>query len=176
MRRFLLVDDEVNVLRALQRTLRQCVGEQDLRIEAFTEPQEALARAGEATFDLVFSDYRMPQMNGVDFLKVIREMQPEAVRLMLSASSDFEAARNAINEAEIFRYIMKPWSVADIEEAARLALERRDKALQERHMANELRAQRGEMTPQELETWRLEVQEPGITKVKWGPDGSVILD
>jgi DNA-binding NtrC family response regulator len=176
MRKFLLVDDEINVLRALQRTLRQCPGLQEARIEAFTDPREALMRIGETAFDLVISDYRMPEMDGVDFLKVVREVQPDAVRLMLSASSDFEAIKHAINQAEIFRYINKPWQADEIGEVVQLALERRDKALQDRTMANELRAQRGEMTPQELEAWRLEVEEPGITKVTWGPDGSVIID
>lgn len=176
MKRFLLLDDEINVLRALQRTLHQCVQEQDLRIETFTEPKEALARSGEIAFDLVISDYRMPGMNGVDFLRLVKEMQPDTVRLMLSASSDFDAVKNAINEAEVFRYITKPWQVTEIQEVVGVALARRDKALQDRKMANELRAQRGEMSPQELEAWRLEIEEPGITKVKWGPDGSVILE
>lgn len=176
MRRLLLLDDEVNVLRALQRTLRQCLVEPDLRIETFNEPEMALVRCREASFDLVFSDYRMPKMNGVDFLKAVRDIQPGAVRLMLSASSDFEAVKTAINEAEILRYINKPWQITEIEEVVKIALERRDKMQQERALANELRMQRGEMTPQELEAWRLEVEEPGITKVKWGPDGSVILE
>lgn len=176
MRRFLLVDDEINVLHALQRMLRQNVHEDDLQIEIHTDPKQALMRCGEIAFDIVISDYRMPQMDGVDFLKVVKELQPEAVRLMLSASSEFETVKNAINEAEVFRYIAKPWNVADVGEIILLALARRDEALVEKRLADEARVKRGELTPQELEAKRLESEEPGITKVKWGPDGSVILD
>jgi two-component system probable response regulator PhcQ len=176
MRRFLLLDDEINVLHALQRTLRRKNGDRDLKIEIFTDPQQALERIGEMTFDLVISDYRMPTMNGVEFLKVVKGVQPDAVRLMLSAFSEFGAVVNAVNEAEVFRYIAKPWEAAELEEVIRLALARRDQTMEDRRLADEVRVKRGELTPQELEAKRLEEDEPGITKVKWGPDGSVYLE
>lgn len=169
MRRFLLLDDEINVLHALQRTLRQCFPGAELRIESFTEPEQALVRCGEVAFDIVISDYRMPQMNGVDFLKMVKAIQPDAVRLVLSASTEFDAIMSAINQAEVFRYITKPWNLLEIKETITLALARRDQT-------DTTRLQLGELTPQELEARRLEAEEPGITQVKWGPDGSVILD
>ncbi len=176
MRRLLLVDDEINVLHALQRTLRHHVHETDLRVELFTEPQKALERCVEVAFDLVISDYRMPEMNGVDFLKTVKLIQPDAVRLMLSASSELQGVLNAVNEAEVFRYVTKPWQASELEDIIRLALAHRDKALEDRSLADQMRVQRGEMSAHEAEAKRLEEQEPGITKVKWGPDGSVLLD
>ncbi|HJW57658.1 MAG TPA: response regulator [Burkholderiaceae bacterium] len=176
MRRFLLVDDEINVLHALQRTLRHHVHEKDLHIELFTEPQKALERCVEAAFDLVISDYRMPEINGVDFLKTVKLIQPDAVRLMLSASSELQGVLNAVNEAEVFRYITKPWQVQELEDIIRLAFAHHDKVLEDRSLADQMRVQRGEMSAQEVEAKRLEEQEPGITKVNWGPDGSVYLD
>ncbi|MGE5623278.1 MAG: response regulator [Bacillota bacterium] len=176
MRRILLVDDELHVLHALQRILRQQLQGKDVKCELFTEPQKALERCAEGiVFDIVISDYRMPEINGVDFLKMVKLMQPDAVRLMLSASSDVQAVINAVNEAEVFRYILKPWQTEDLENTIRLSLAHRDKMLEERRLADQARVQRGDMTPQELEAKRLEEQEPGITKVNWGPDGSVIL-
>ena len=175
MKRILLLDDEVNVLHALQRTIKLMQG-LDLRMELFTDPQQALQRSAEIGFDIVMSDFRMPAMNGVDFLKQVKVRQPDAVRLMLSASSDFETVVNAVNEAEVFRYISKPWLAAELEEVIRLALARREQILGDRHLADEVRMQRGELTPQELEAKRLEEEEPGITKVKWGPDGSVYFE
>ena len=114
MRRLLLLDDEINVLHALQRTLRQCFPAEDLRIEIFTEPEQALLRSGEVPFDIVVSDYRMPEMNGVDFLRAIKGIQPAAVRLLLSASTEFDMVINAINQAAVFRYIAKPWLVEEL--------------------------------------------------------------
>lgn len=176
MRRFLLVDDEINVLNALQRTLRQSLLGVKLQIETFTDPKQALARSSEVAFDIVISDYRMPEMNGVDFLRAFKEMQPDTVRLVLSASTEFETLMNAINQAEVFRFIPKPWQAAELTEIIQLALVRRDQSREDLRLFNELRVQLGEMTPQEFEAKRLEEEEPGITKVKWGPDGSVHLE
>ena len=176
MRRIMLVDDEINVLHALQRTLRQAAFDDKIDIEIFTDPQPALARCRDAAFDIVISDYRMPEMNGIDFLKAFKEIQSNTVRLVLSASTEFDTLMNAINQAEVFRYITKPWHDVELKETVQLALARRDQALEELRLFDQLRAQFGELSPQELEAKRLEADEPGITKVNWGPDGSVHLD
>lgn len=176
MRRVLLLDDEINVLHALKRTLRRSFGERAVAVEIFIDPESALLRIGETGFDVVVSDFRMPAMDGITFLKAVRGIAPDAIRLVLSASSEFETVSSAVNEAEVFRYIAKPWSEETIVEYFSLAFDRRDRTLEERRLADEARAQRGEISPYEFEARRLEEQEPGITKVKWGEDGSVLLD
>lgn len=176
MRRALLLDDEPNVLHALERTLRQSFSQTELWTESYSDPQQALLRIGEADFDVVVSDYRMPAINGIDFLKAVKAIQPDSVRLMVSASTEFETAIKAINHAEIFRFIAKPWSIEEVKQAFLRAFQQRDQSLEERRLAEEMRFKLGELTPQEIEMRRLEEQEPGITKVKWGLDGSVHLD
>lgn len=176
MRHILVVDDEINVLHALQRTLRQAVFDEELRVEVFTDPRMALARGREIAFDVVLSDYRMPEMNGVEFLNAFKEIQPDAVRLTLSASTEFDTLMQVINQAEVFRFIAKPWQAADLIETIQLALMRHDETMENLRLFNELRAQFGEITAQEIEAKRLEAEEPGITRVKWGDDGSVHLD
>jgi two-component system probable response regulator PhcQ len=169
MRRLLLLDDEINVLHALQRTLHQCHFATELRIETFTEPTQALVRAVEVDFDLVISDYHMPHMDGIEFLRRLRQLQPDAVRLILSASTDFDTVRRAINEVEILRFIPKPWQLSDLQEVILLGLARRDHS-------DAVKLKLGELTPRQLAERRLEADEPGITKVNWGEDGSVGLD
>jgi two-component system probable response regulator PhcQ len=63
-----------------------------------------------------------------------------------------------------------------LQEVIRLALARRDQLLEDRTLADEVRVQRGVLSAEDHEARRLEVAEPGITKVKWSPDGAVILD
>lgn len=176
MRRLMLLDDEVNVLNALQRALRECFRAEQVRMEVFTDPEQALLRSAEVSFDVIVSDFRMPGMSGADFLQAIKGIQPDAVRLVLSASTDFSAVMDAVNRAEIFRYIVKPWTTDDLRTVLESAFSRRDEIVEARRLADESRLARGELTPQELEARRLEAEEPGITKVNWGPDGSVRLD
>jgi YesN/AraC family two-component response regulator len=176
MRRILLVDDEINVLHALKRTIRQCGLDADMFVEIFNDPHQALVRSNEVAFDIVVSDYRMPQMNGVEFLRQYREIQSDTVRIILSASTEFETLMNAINQAEVFRYLTKPWQTSEVRETLVLALLRRDESREDLRLFNELREQVGKVSPQELEAKRLEEMEPGITKVNWGPDGSVQFD
>jgi len=176
MRRLLLVDDEINVLHALQRALYRHFGREEIRIEISVDPREALARVAECAFDVIISDFRMPPMSGVEFLKAVKGLQPAAVRLMLSAATEFDTVVTAINDAEIFRYLAKPWKDADLQEVIALALARRDQLLEDRTLADEVRVERSMLSAEDHEARRLEIAEPGITKVKWGPDGAVMLD
>jgi DNA-binding NtrC family response regulator len=175
MDRIMLIEDEVFQAQSLLMALRKRFESPTLKVECHRDPQEALRRAYEASFAVVISDFRMPNMDGVEFLKRFRAIQPDAVRLMLTAMSDFQTALTAINDAEVFRFIRKPWS-EDGTVAVGEALVRHAQLIEERHLADEQRLKRGELTPAELELKRLEESEPGITKVKWGPDGSVLLD
>ena len=177
MKRILLVDDENNVLNSLRRVLQRAfANEEGLSIEICDDPRVALEWVGREVFDLVISDYRMPPMDGVAFLKSVRQMQPDAVRLILSASTDFDALMSAVNEAEIFRYLTKPWDDDELVAAVRFGLARRAQCLEDRRLADQVRLLQGEMSAEEIELCRLEADEPGITKVKWGPDGSVLLE
>ena len=181
MYRIMLVDDEENILKALRRVLvaTPCVYdgvEYPIRVETYTSPDEALAYARHNTVDLVLSDYRMPGKDGVRFLKEFREIQPNAARLILSGYADLNALMGAINEAQIYRFLNKPWNDYELVSSIAQALAYRNLMLENQHLADQVRVEAGAMTAEELERQRLEEQEPGITKVNWGPDGSVIFD
>ncbi|TWI45457.1 two-component system response regulator FixJ [Pseudoduganella flava] len=150
MARILLVDDEVNVLRALQRSLRPAFPPELAMIETFTDPQAALHRCEQVPFDVVVSDYRMPGMNGLELLAGAKALQPEAVRLMLSATSDFDVLLDALNNVRIFRYIQKPWNDDELRAVLREALASR--AAPPPAPATDWLA---ELTPREREVLRL---------------------
>lgn len=175
MRHILLVDDEVNVLSALQRGLRQKLPADTVEIEAFSDPLAALTRCCDRDFDIVISDFRMPQMSGVEFLHALKEVAPLTVRMILSASTEFQTVSSAIAEAQVFRYIPKPWHIEELLADIKAGLAWRDEALREHALAQEQRRQQEQLSPEEAAARQLEDEEPGILKVKWGPNGEIIL-
>lgn len=171
----LLIDDEEHVINALTRCLRRAF-QGNIKIESFTVPHDALKRAAETGFDVVVSDYRMPDMDGVTLLTKIAEIQPSTVRLILSATEDFSVLMKAVNEAGISRFISKPWEEAVFVDIIRHSAENAQQHRNERLLADERRLEIQAISPQELERRRLEEEEPGLTHVKWGPGGEVLLD
>ena len=181
MLRILLVDDESGVLNALLRLLRLTPivvrgVEWRPRIDVFTSPAEALKSATACAYDLVVSDFRMPEMDGVAVLRRMRELQPDCARVILSGYTDLNGLIGAINEARIDRFIAKPWSDFEFISTLTQVLEIRALRMENESLADQVRQDRGEISPAELELKRLEQQEPGITQVQWGPDGSVVID
>lgn len=181
MSRMLIVDDEEHILKSLKRLLRvapcTCGNKVfTLEVQTFSSPVAALEAAREEEFDLFLSDYRMPVMDGIEFLKAAKAIQPDAARLILSGYADLNALVRAVNEVGIDRFIGKPWNDFDLMSSIGQALAHRDLLLENRQLANLIRLEMGDTTEEALEAERLERIEPGITKVNWGPDGSVVLD
>jgi DNA-binding NtrC family response regulator len=174
MSTILLLDDEPYVLSALRRALRQPLGDQ-VRMESFTDPHAALARVGEHSFDLVISDFRMPAMDGVQFLRYVRSLQPNALRMIVSASTEISAVMSAINEVGVFRYVVKPWTTELLIADVRDALAESGATREQRRLADAMREQCGDLGQGEAERRRLEELEPGLTQVEWGPDGAVLM-
>ncbi len=136
MHQILLVDDEQNVIKALRRELQD-----DYAVEAFDSPAEALQRCQDTRFDLVIADYRMPGMDGVEFLRRFAELQPDAVRLMLSGQADFDALVGTVNEAHVYRFIDKPWDRTALAATVAEALAHREQMLEHRRLAERYRQQ-----------------------------------
>jgi len=168
--KILLVDDESNVLRAISRLLRE------YDITALTSAEEALMTAKEVKFDLVISDYRMPRMNGVQFLIKLMAIQPYTIRMILTGYADLESAQTAINEAGDYRFINKPWNNIEISNAVKSGLEYQRVLLENSLLANQVREQQALLNEKDSLLKALEKEEPGITQVNWADDGSIILN
>jgi two-component system, probable response regulator PhcQ len=179
MSRLMLVDDETNILSSLRRAINampEGTFDGPVTVETFVNPQQALERASEQAFDLVISDYRMPEMDGVAFLEALRAIQPDIARMILSGYADLKSLIAAINRAEIYRFVAKPWDEHDLALAIRQALSHRALMMENAHLADLVRVQRGKLSRSELMMKRMEEQYPGITQVKRQPDGSIDLD
>jgi DNA-binding NtrC family response regulator len=175
MRRILILDDEPAVLNALRRTLRAAFPLEDIVFEAFDEPETAVLRAGEQDFDVVISDYRMPGLNGADVLQIVKGLQPDAVRIVVSATTEILDIVAAVNRAEVFRYLAKPWQQEDLVATVAEAFARRDRLSQSKQekAATSPAAAPGGGEDDALR--RLEQDEPGITRVDRDEHGNIRL-
>jgi len=118
----LLVDDEEMVVTSIKSFLTL---ETDYEVVSFTSPKEALDFVKDNRVDLVISDYLMPDIDGIQFLAEIKEMQPEATRVLLTGYADKENAIKAINDVGLYQYIEKPWENEDLKLIIRNGLEKR---------------------------------------------------
>jgi FixJ family two-component response regulator len=102
----LLVDDEPNVLKSLRRLLIDT----DYKVYSAESAESAWDVLEKENIRLVISDYRMPGMNGVEFLSKVRDKYPETIRIILSGYADVMAIVDAINDGQVYRFITKPWN------------------------------------------------------------------
>jgi len=102
--KILVVDDELDNLALLYRTLRS-----NYDVTKASSPLEALEILKNEKFEVILSDHKMPDMDGVEFLKKTEEIYPDTMRLLVTAYSDAKILIDAINYAKIYRYIKKPY-------------------------------------------------------------------
>ncbi len=114
----LLVDDEEDNLALLYRTLRG-----SYNLDKSTSPTKALDMLDDKQYHLVISDHKMPEMDGVEFLKKVLEKSPNTMRILLTAYSDANILIDAINYAKIYRYIKKPYNPDELQLIVSSALE-----------------------------------------------------
>jgi len=104
-RTILIVDDEESILSSLTRLFRR----DGYRILTASGGQPGLAILAENVVDVVISDQRMPNMTGVEFLRQVKLLYPETVRIVLSGYTELSSITDAINEGAIYKFLTKPW-------------------------------------------------------------------
>ena len=118
----LFVDDEVNILKALQRLLRH----EEMQVLCASRGPEALELLDKSSAQVVVTDQRMPDMCGVDLLSSVRDRHPEVIRMMLTGYAEVDVAVDAINRGEIYRLITKPWNDEELKTTLRQAFDHFD--------------------------------------------------
>jgi len=163
--KLLLVDDEPNLTSALVRSLDR------KQFEIFTadSAQQGLMILAGNDIDVVVSDERMPGMTGSQFLSEVRKKWPNTIRMILSGQADLEAAVRAINEGEVYRFLLKPCHPQELQMTILQGLQHKKLVAQSRKLLQE-----HQKNMNLLET--LEKDNPGITKVDMDDDGVIDME
>ena len=118
-RTVLFVDDEEKVLLSLKRALIDEPYNQLFAVSGM----EALEILNQQDVHVIVSDMRMPEMDGLQLLKIVKEKRPNIIRTVLSGYADVDMLRGVINRGEIYRFVTKPWSTEELKCVIMQALE-----------------------------------------------------
>ncbi len=145
-RRILVVDDDP--------ALAQCIGEKLLRhfgtavdVDACSHPCDALRKLRQHPYDIVVSDLGMPVMDGIALLGQARELQPQALRIMLLGPTDLARVIDAEHQVDVFRYLPKPWSSKQFQAHFQAALQQLDQVQAMRALSRGETAAQPDVTP-----------------------------
>ncbi len=132
----LIVDDEENNLQLLRRTFR---GQYNLLMaHNGLEAIDVVKQYGDK-IALIVSDQKMPVMEGTDFLRRVRETNPQIIKILLTGHVDTDILVSAINECDLFQYILKPFEPEELKIAVEKGIEKYSMAANNKVFYNELR-------------------------------------
>src|SRR5271154_2641719 len=118
----LIVDDEEIVLVALRDTLLR----EGYSVVASPHAIHALSVLKQQPFSVVITDQQMPMVTGLEFLAQVREIQPDATRILITAVLSLSTVIDAINKGEIYRFVVKPWLREELLATVRNAVQRHE--------------------------------------------------
>ncbi len=108
----LCVDDEKNVLRSLERIFLDQEGYEVVTAISGVEALNIMEHQG--PFRIVISDYRMPVMNGLDFLRAVQGRWPDTIRIVLSGYADSAEIKASLNDGLVYKLLAKPWNAEEL--------------------------------------------------------------
>jgi DNA-binding NtrC family response regulator len=161
----LLLDDEPNVTAGLKRALHH----EPWKIFTAATVGGAFDILAREAVDVIVSDERMPGMSGSQFLAETRKKYPNVIRMILSGQANLEAAVRAINEGEVYRFLLKPCNPADLSVTIRQALEHKQLVELSRKLLREYEKKQALLD-------ELERANPGITQIETDESGAICLD
>lgn len=130
----LCVDDEPGIVRSLKRILKT----EQVNVVTAASGQEALGILGAQGVALILTDYRMPEMNGIEFLEHAALLCPDAFRIILTGYAEAHVLIDAVNRGQIYKILYKPFQEEDIKLTVRSGLEHHAKNCENRALLKEL--------------------------------------
>lgn len=169
--KILCVDDEPNILSALRRTLTSF----GYKVISAKSGQEGLKLLQRESVQLVISDMRMPGMDGVSFLEYVSVRWPDTVRVLLTGYSSLDSTIDAVNRGHVYCYIAKPWDDDDLKVTVSQALHHYDVVMENKRLADQVRAQQDQMLEQQREIEELKRRHPSLMSVERDSDGAISI-
>jgi two-component system, NtrC family, response regulator PilR len=117
MAKILVVDDD----QGMRELLEIMLTEEGYRVSTSADAGKALARCRKETFDLIITDLKMPKMDGITFLREVKDLSPETMVILITAYASGETAITAMNEGA-YDYIEKDFAIEDLKKIIRDAL------------------------------------------------------
>jgi len=162
--KILIVDDEAAILTALERVLTGA----GYRVRGAPSADVAMDILATERMDVVISDESMPGQQGSEFIAEVRERYPATLRIMLSGRASLDSAVRAINQGEVYRFLLKPCNAEDLKIAIRQGLEHRRLLEQNRWLLLEYKRQAEALQAMDV-TAR-------VMHLKTDDDGAIFLD
>lgn len=135
VRKLLLLDDEENILSALKRLFRR----DGYEIFTTTDAAAAFDILAQHRVGVIISDQRMPGMSGTEFLRRVKDLYPDTIRIVLSGYTELQSVTDAINEGAIYRFLTKPWEDEQLRTAIREAFQHQELAWENARLARQAR-------------------------------------
>lgn len=129
----LVVDDEQASLNAINRILRR-----DYEVILALNSQAALEVLKHQEIAVILADQRMPGLSGVELFQNCLQIQPDAIRILITGYTDIEAIIQAVNDGQIYYYISKPWEPEELKLIVKRAVERFHLQKENRRLLTEL--------------------------------------
>ena len=161
----LVVDDDEMFLEFVQRMLSG----DNIDITTATSGKQGLEILKKQEVSMVLSEYRMPLMNGLEFLGKVKIIYPEILTVLLTEHADIELAIRAINEVGVYKFFLKPLDDTDFKITIKRALESLQ-VIKERNILIQ------KVKSHEAMVMDLEKKYPGITKVERDEDGYILTN
>jgi DNA-binding NtrC family response regulator len=160
MDQLLIVDDDLSILSSLARVLTRqskvddlfsvmcaeashykgpLLREGSVSLQVTSSPLQALQMAETTEFSCIISDYKMPEMDGVELLRRFAEFQPDCMRIFMSGQMSKEPLIQSMEASSIFAFISKPWTDFELKACIAQALAQRRMALENRKFAGLIR-------------------------------------
>src|SRR5208282_21621 len=118
----LIVDDEELVLT----TLREILSREGYQVVTSPHAVHAVSILKEQQFSVVISDQQMPLVTGLEFLAQVKQIQPDATRILITGVLSLGTVIDAINKGEIYRFVVKPWLREELLATVKNAVQRHE--------------------------------------------------